>query len=193
MLSCKVDACDEDGCQPRKGALTALYTTTNAAVTFAAADFSLTATGLVALLNVGDEVGYGDGAGIAGTVAPDSGVMTKSMVVASTSGANKVIGTDRTIALASTSSNAPVQIINRMNDRDKRAALQVTFTSSVFTCGGTACANFKRNDLVRLHSVMKNGENQPVMDGIHIVTADPGNSGETLTLSAAIGDLSNAG
>ena len=26
MLSCKVDACDEDGCQPRKGALTAMYT-----------------------------------------------------------------------------------------------------------------------------------------------------------------------
>ena len=46
---------------------------------------------------------------------------------------------------------------------------------------------------MRLHSVMKNGENQPVMDGIHIVTADPGNSGETLTLSAAIGDLSDAG
>merc|ERR1711871_721884 len=62
MLSCKVDACDEDGCQPRKGALTALYTTGNLGVTFAASGFSLTATGLVALLNVGDEVGYGDGA-----------------------------------------------------------------------------------------------------------------------------------
>jgi len=201
MLSCKVDACDEDGCQPRKGALTALYTTGNLGVTFAASDFSLTATGLVALLNVGDEVGYGDGAGIAATVAPATGVMTKSMVVASTSSTNKVIGTDRTIALASTSSNAPVQIINRMNDRDKRAALQVTLTASdtvgkiatfVFTCGGTACAGFKINDLVRLHSVMKNGENQPVMDGIHIVTA-VGSNGISLTLSAAVGDLSDAG
>merc|ERR1719378_1229736 len=53
MLSCKVDACDEDGCQPRKGPLTALYTTGNLAVTFLESDFSLTATGLVALLNVG--------------------------------------------------------------------------------------------------------------------------------------------
>merc|ERR1712054_472564 len=56
MLSCKADACDEDGCQPRKGALTGLYTTGDKAVTFNSADFSLTATGLVALVNVGDEV-----------------------------------------------------------------------------------------------------------------------------------------
>merc|ERR1712178_462351 len=46
MLSCKVEACDEDGCQPRKGALTAMYTAeaASSAVAFAASDFSLTAT-----------------------------------------------------------------------------------------------------------------------------------------------------
>merc|ERR1711907_656968 len=125
MLSCKVDACDEDGCQPRKGPLTALCTTTGLAVDFKDSDFSLTVAGLVALVNVGDEVGYGDGTNTADTHAPASGVMTKSMVVASTSSTDKVIGTDRTIALED-SSSAPVQIINRLNDRDKRAALQVT-------------------------------------------------------------------
>merc|ERR1719378_36190 len=104
MLSCKVDACDEDGCQPRKGPLTGLYTTTSLAVTFNPAKFSLQATNLATLLNVGDEVGYGSG-GNAGTVAPTTGVMTKSMVVASKDGDDKVIGTDRTIALTSTSSN----------------------------------------------------------------------------------------
>merc|ERR1711975_133756 len=132
-----------------------------------------------ALVNVGDEVGYGSG-GNADTVAPTTGVMTKSMVVASTSSTNIVIGTDRTIALASTSSNAPVQIINRLNDRDKRAALQVTLKAGTndagklvastkkFTCdtGATLCSDFKINDLIRLHSVMTNGQNQPAMDGI---------------------------
>jgi len=199
MLSCKVDACDEDGCQPRKGPLTALYTTTGLAVDFKDSDFSLTVAGLVALVNVGDEVGYGDGTNTADTHAPASGVMTKSMVVASTSSTDKVIGTDRTIALED-SSSAPVQIINRLNDRDKRAALQVTLkagnndagllASNVFTCDDTddLCSDFKINDLIRLHSVMKNGENQPAMDGIHIVTAI-GGGGNTLTLSAAIGDV----
>jgi len=209
MLSCKVDACDEDGCQPRKGALTALYTVTGSAkVTFDPADFSLATTTsptLNTIAQVGDEVGYGDSAGgdSVAVVAPNTGVMTKSMVVASSS-AGKVVGTDRTIALKTTTATGPkVQIINRMNDRDKRAALQVTLTagngatagsisSNVFKCGGTACAGFKINDLVRLHSVMKNGENQPVMDGIHIVTA-VGSNGISLTLSAAIGDLSDAG
>merc|ERR1711916_343140 len=131
-----------------------------------------------------------------------AGSMTKSMVVASVAGTTKVIGTDRTIALADADANGkPVQIINRLNDRDKRAALQVTLkagnndagkiASNVFTCDDTddLCSGFKINDLIRLHSVMKNGENQPGMDGIHIVTAVAGD-GATLTLSAAIGDLS---
>jgi len=203
MLSCKVDACDEDGCQPRKGPLTGLYTMAATGVTFKDSDFSLTATGLVALLNVGDEVGYGNsGTDISGTVAPSSGIMTKSMVVASTSSTNIVFGTDRTIALATTS-GAKVQIINRLNDRDKRAALQVTLDAgngatgagalktSVLYCTTGKCSGFKINDLIRLHSVMKNGENQPAMDGIHIVTA-VGTSGVSLTLSAAIGDVSDA-
>merc|ERR1712146_709945 len=128
------------------------------------------------------------------------GIMTKSMVVASTSSTNFVFGTDRTTALATTS-GAKVQIINRLNDRDKRAALQVTLDAgdgasgagalktSVLTCTGTKCSGFKINDLIRLHSVMKNGENQPAMDGIHIVTVA---SGSPLTLSAAIGDVSDA-
>merc|ERR1711871_861575 len=137
MLSCKVDACDEDGCQPRKGALTALYSVTasadntNPTVAFDASDFSLGTTispTLETIAQVGDEVGYGDGAvtGVEDKIAPDTGVMTKSMVVASST-SNKVFGTDRTISLVSTSSTSPkVQIINRLNDRDKRAALQVT-------------------------------------------------------------------
>merc|ERR1711907_834818 len=171
---------------------------------FLESDFSLSATDLATLLNVGDEVGHGGGGtdAVKNKVAPASGVMTKSMVVASTSGDDKVIGTDRTIELYDAAAiTVPVQIINRLNDRDKRPALQVTLkagnndagllASNVFTCDDTddLCSDFKINDLIRLHSVMKNGENQPAMDGIHIVTAI-GGGGNTLTLSAAIGDLS---
>merc|ERR1712054_340404 len=64
MLSCKADACDEDGCQPRKGALTAQYTVASgAAPSFAAATFTLTTTTANhASLGTqpGDEVGYGN-------------------------------------------------------------------------------------------------------------------------------------
>merc|ERR1711871_1621820 len=207
MLSCKVDACDEDGCQPRKGPLTALYSVnadSSDKPDFDASDFSIEVTlssdDLATIAKVGDEVGYGGNA--IDTTMTTAGSMTKSMVVASVVGTTKVIGTDRTIALADADANGKqVQIINRLNDRDKRAALQVTLTagtndagkiaSSVFTCGTTLCKDFKINDLIRLHSVMKNGENQPAMDGIHIVTA-VGTSGVSLTLSAAIGDVSDA-
>merc|ERR1719502_2272690 len=109
------------------------------------------------------------------------------MVVASTSGDDQVFGTDRTIELydhvaigngAAAISAAPVQIINRLNDRDKRAALQVTMTATdavgvvaanKLTCSTDSCDSFEVNDVVRVHSVMKNGENQPDMDGIHVV------------------------
>jgi len=185
MLSCKVDACDEDGCQPRKGALTALYTTGSLAVTFDDSDFSLSATGLVDLVSVGDEVGHGGGGtdAVKNKVAPASGVMTKSMVVASTSGTTQVIGTDRTIELYDAAAiTVPVQIINRLNDRDKRAALEVTMTvttgatgvgavdnANKLVCSSGTCDDFKINDVVRVHSVMVNGQNQPAMDGIHVV------------------------
>merc|ERR1712054_491535 len=104
---------------------------------------------------------------------------TKSMVVASVSGDHKVIGTDRTIALANAAAAASeVQIINKLNDRDKRPALQVTMTATdtvgvvaanKLTCSTDSCNSFEVNDVVRVHSVMKNGENQPDMDGIHVV------------------------
>ena len=202
MLSCKADACDEDGCQPRKGALTALYTdNSTAAIDFNAADFSITTTlaqtfaGASGVAQVGDEVGFGGGD--ASVLAPNTGVMTKSLVVASVDAANnKVFGTDRTIALADSTSGRYVQIINRIHDRDKRVALQVTLTasdtvgaiaSSVFTCGTSdECAGFKINDLVRLHSVMVAGQNQPAMDGIHVVTAI-GGGGDTVTLASTSG------
>merc|ERR1712146_830168 len=145
-------------------------------------DFSISTTiaqGFVTVAQVGDEVGFGGGD--ATVLAPSIGVMTKSLVVASV-GTNKVFGTDRTIALADSTSGRYVQIINRINDRDKRAALQVTLTASdsvgaisadsEFECGATTA--FEVNDLVRLHSVMVNGENQPAMDGIHVVTAKAG-------------------
>merc|ERR1712196_471560 len=112
MLSCKVDACDEDGCQPRKGPLTALYSdNSTAAIDFDATDFSISTTiaqGFVTVAQVGDEVGFGGGD--ATVLAPSTGVMTKSLVVASV-GTNKVFGTDRTIALADSTSGRYVQII----------------------------------------------------------------------------------
>merc|ERR1711871_584473 len=91
MLSCKVEACDEDGCQPRKGALTAQYTVKTASgspgktATFTDSTFSITAEldgtiKLTTIAKVGDEVGYGGGVVSTMTTA---GSMTKSMVVAS--------------------------------------------------------------------------------------------------------------
>merc|ERR1712054_749909 len=73
MLSCKADACDEDGCQPRKGALTAQYTVAAAtgATTFAAATFTVTTPNAnhgTLGTQPGDEVGYGNVA--YATVAP---------------------------------------------------------------------------------------------------------------------------
>merc|ERR1711871_68386 len=139
MLSCKADACDEDGCQPRKGALTAQYTVTatDAQVTFDATEFSVATTSVAVgtIGKVGDEVAYGDKAdgddtaGMDPVVAPKSGVVTKPLVIASISSNTKVIATDRTINLASTAATAAakVHVINRINDRDKRAALSVTF------------------------------------------------------------------
>merc|ERR1712022_67041 len=55
MLSCKADACDEDGCQPRKGAMTAqfTFTATQSVVDFDASDFSL-ATSSLAIGTVGE-------------------------------------------------------------------------------------------------------------------------------------------
>merc|ERR1712139_233461 len=136
MLSCKADACDEDGCQPRKGALTAQYTVAAAsgATTFAAATFTVTtpnANHRTLGTQPGDEVGYGSVNMLTGkSVAPDSGDVTKPLVVASvptTGSGTAVVGTDRTIALPSTSTaNAVIQIINRVTNRDKRAALSVT-------------------------------------------------------------------
>merc|ERR1711871_1667057 len=184
MLSCKVDACDEDGCQPRKGPLTALYSVnadSGDKPEFKASDFSIEVTlssdDLATIAKVGDEVGYGGNA--IDTTMTTAGSMTKSMVVASVAGTTKVIGTDRTIALADADADGkPVQIINRLNDRDKRAALQVTMTATdtvgvvaanKLTCSSDDCDSFEVNDVVRVHSVMKNGENQPAMDGIHVV------------------------
>jgi hypothetical protein len=205
MLSCKADACDEDGCQPRKGALTAQYTVLAASGTvvaagnngftvnaFAAATFTLTTPNAdhgTLGTQPGDEVGYGSANIVTGKdVAPDSGVVTKPLVVASVSG-TAVVGTDRTIALPTTSTaNAVVQIINRVTNRDKRAALSVTMATSDtsggaitagdgytagegrLTCVTGTCDVFAINDLVRVSSIMSNGNNQPAMDGIAIVT-----------------------
>lgn len=173
MLSCKADACDEDGCQPRKGALTAQYTVAAAtgATTFAAATFTVTTP------NANH-----------GTLGTQPGDVTKPLVVASVSG-TAVVGTDRTIALPSTSTaNAVIQIINRVTNRDKRAALSVTMATSNtaggaitagdgytsgegrLTCVTGTCGVFAINDLVRVSSIMAVGNNQPAMDGIAIVT-----------------------
>merc|ERR1711988_1126944 len=211
MLSCKADACDEDGCQPRKGALTAQYTVAAAsgATTFAAATFTVTTPNAnhgTLGTQPGDEVGYGSVNMLTGkSVAPDSGDVTKPLVVASVSG-TAVVGTDRTIALPSTSTaNAVIQIINRVTNRDKRAALSVTMAipadddnaadnvdtvpgeitaAGVLTCVTGTCGGFAINGLVRVSSIMTVGNNQPAMDGIAIVTAA---TADAITLARADG------
>lgn len=200
MLSCKADACDEDGCQPRKGAMTAQYTftATQDTVAFAASDFSLTTSSLAigTYGEVGDEIAYGNIAGGSSedTLAPASGVVTKSLVIASKSTANKVIATDRTINLVSTATGASkVHVIHRVNDRDKRAALSVTYAVASGTNAGSVasnvlkclnCGDFLVHDLVRIDSIMAVGQNQPAFDGIMIVTAK---AAGTLTLARADG------
>merc|ERR1712054_548187 len=111
---------------------TAQYTVAAAtgATTFAAATFTVTTPNAnhgTLGTQPGDEVGYGSADMLTGkSVAPDSGDVTKPLVVASVSG-TAVVGTDRTIALPSSSTaNAVIQIINRVTNRDKRAALSVT-------------------------------------------------------------------
>merc|ERR1712054_283901 len=205
MLSCKADACDEDGCQPRKGALTAQYTVAAAtgATTFAAATFTLTTPNAnhgTLGTQPGDEVGYGNVAYT--TVAPVSGVVTKPLVVASVS-TTSVVATDGTINLATAAGNAAVQIINRVTNRDKRAALSVTMAipadtgntaaggvpgeitaAGALTCVSGKCGGFAINDLVRVSSIMTVGNNQPAMDGIAIVTAA---TADAITLARADG------
>jgi hypothetical protein len=214
MLSCKADACDEDGCQPRKGALTAQYTVpaaggATAVNAFDAATFTLTSPNAnhgTLGTQPGDEVGYGSADMLTGkSVAPDSGDVTKPLVVASVSG-TAVVGTDRTIALPSSSTaNAVIQIINRVTNRDKRAALSVTMAipadntpnaannppvpgeitaAGALTCVSAKCGGFAINDLVRVSSIMTVGNNQPAMDGIAIVTAA---TADAITLARADG------
>jgi hypothetical protein len=152
----------------------------------------------------GDEVGYGSVNILTGkSVAPDSGDVTKPLVVASVSG-TAVVGTDRTIALpASSTVNAVTQIINRVTNRDKRAALSVTMAipadgadataggvpgeitaAGALTCVSAKCGGFAINDLVRVSSIMTVGNNQPAMDGIAIVTAA---TADAITLARADG------
>merc|ERR1712178_371477 len=112
---------------------------------------------------------------------------TKPLVVASVSGTS-VVGTDRTINLPASTASPAVQIINRVTNRDKRAALSVTMATSNtaggaitagdgytsgegrLTCVTGTCGVFAINDLVRVSSIMAVGNNQPAMDGIAIVT-----------------------
>eukprot|EP00943_MAST-04B_sp_MAST-4B-sp1_P004805 g4805.t1 len=201
MLSCKADACDEDGCQPRKGAMTAqfTFTATQDGVNFDASDFSVTTSSLAigTIGEIGDEIAYGNTASGAteDTLAPGSGVVTKSLVIASKPTANKVVANDRTINLVDTAGGAAakVHVIHRVNDRDKRPALSVTYavvsgdnagavTSNVLKCAN--CGDFLVHDLVRIDSIMNVGQNQPAFDGIMIVTAKGTN---TLTLARADG------
>jgi hypothetical protein len=189
--------------------LTAQYTVAAAsgATEFAAATFTLTtpnANHETLGTQPGDEVGYGSVNILTGkSVAPDSGDVTKPLVVASVSG-TAVVGTDRTIALPSSSTaNAVTQIINRVTNRDKRAALSVTMAipadgadttaggvpgeitaAGALTCVSAKCGGFAINDLVRVSSIMTVGNNQPAMDGIAIVTAA---TADAITLARADG------
>jgi len=113
--------------------------------------------------------------------------MTRNLVIASKTSTTGVTATDRTLAIHANSGNAQtgcaVNVINKVNDRDRRAALSVTFacatgtsacsvvdTSRLLTCAADVCDGFRINDVIRITSIMTAGVNQDKNDGIHIVT-----------------------
>merc|ERR1711937_577117 len=128
-LSCKVDACNSDGCQPRKDAMRAQLTIDNgAAVTFAAGDFQLTfaANKLTdTMVFPGDHLTYGHAAGHVSSTK-----VTHTAEVLSMSGTVATL-VDRTISLADSASGHIAHALVNLNDRDKRSALTITH----------ACAN----------------------------------------------------
>merc|ERR1712072_884993 len=77
MLSCRVDACDTDGCQPRKGAMVAQQILTGTPnVAYTSATFKITTAS--AALNVGDSIAFDSADHKTATPTPPGTVASKA-------------------------------------------------------------------------------------------------------------------
>merc|ERR1711871_1311305 len=178
-LSCRVDACDTDGCQPRKGAMIAQQSSNSVTVKYVDNEFKIElnqTTGLQA----GDKVAFKlDSAHHNNPPTPPGTV--DSLVTTGTIGVKLK---ERNFDSTNGSPNAAVDIkfLNKLNDRDKRAALKTTIacedgtsgrctTSSggVFKCATDGCG-FVKNDIILLTSQPGAGQSESANDGLHRVS-----------------------
>jgi len=193
MLSCRVDACDTDGCQPRKGAMLAQQFVTGHPVTYTSADFKITTTGSAGL-NVGDFIAFNDTDHTTATPTPPGTVASKA------TDDSYVIREERNFGFADVDAAKTVKFINKLNDRDKRVALTKTvacagganacsMASNVFKCTGmgTMCG-FALNDIIRITSQPGAAQSESALDGLHRVSATDTNA---MTLEAITGSTAD--
>lgn len=186
MLSCRVAACDTDGCQPRKGAMVAQQLVGDTNVAYDPDTFKIT-TGTGGL-NVGDSIAFGDAATHrTATPTPPGTVDSKTSTY--------VILEERNFGSATLSTaTKTVKFINKLNDRDKRAAAKVTVPCSSTVCGitggdgaflcaaGNSCGTtFKKDDVVLVSSQPGASQSESPLDGLHLIT-DVDNSNHKLKL-----------
>merc|ERR1711907_919345 len=171
-LSCRVDACDTDGCQPRKGAMVAQQSDSSQSVLYEFETFKITTP--ITGLNAGDSFAYASSNH--GTSPPTPPGTVESI------GSGFFILKERNFGSADMGSaaNVDVKFLNKLNDRDKRAALKKTFVcaasgscvvdSSKFACtgGGNGCG-FSKNDIVLLTSQPGPAQSESPNDGLHRV------------------------
>merc|ERR1711871_394694 len=184
MLSCKVDACNSDGCQPRKDAMRAQLTVDNgAAVSFDAGAFQLTFAQLDdTMVFPGDHLAYGHNSGHYSTTK-----VTHTAEVLSMSGKVATL-VDRTISLANSLSVHKAHALVNLNDRDKRSALTITHActaTSSGVCSVTSAASgeegefktavdgtqYSVGDVVLVTSLPPAGTDKSPNEGLHRVTA----------------------
>merc|ERR1711968_78028 len=196
MLSCKVDACNTDGCQPRKDAMRAQLTVDNGAkVDFTASDFTVAfAAGKLTdtMVFPGDHIAYGHAAEHASATK-----VTPTAEVLSMSGTTATL-VDRTINLKDSGSQHIAHALVNLNDRDKRSALSITHScthgtsgiciidaNGVFKTAANIGSQFKIGDVVLVTSLPPAGTDVSPTEGIHRVTAS---ASESVTLVRLVGD-----
>merc|ERR1711871_517894 len=178
-LSCSVDACDTDGCQPRKGAMVAQQSNSVGNVDYIAQDFKITLNQTTGL-QVGDRIAFASTAHQTATPTPPGTVNSVET--------DGIILKERNFGSTNNQPNAKVNLkfLNNLNDRDKRVALRKTLTCAAngdckidgisdgagdFACaGGTGCG-FAKNDIILLTSQPGAGQSESVNDGLHRVKA----------------------
>jgi hypothetical protein len=191
-LSCRVDACDTDGCQPRKGAMVAQQSDSSNSVKYEFETFKITTpvTGLYA----GDRFAYYSAGHETSPPTPPGTVESI--------GTGSFILKERNFGSVdmTNAANVDVKFLNNLNDRDKRAALAVTVpcadgdnncatANGVFKCTGLG-SNFAVNDIVRLTSQPGPSQSESPNDGLHRVTAKATN---TVTLEGIGQTITNVG